>query len=259
MYPQLVLSDAMLKLLLLAKSGKALAGDFERIKTLLAFYKPHAINKQQYERIGHALESNYLTGLMQTPMAPFLKFTGSLEDLSLMTTLKLILDDKRRDFPYVNIKGASSIELNYTGTFKGVAKEDCKSHLKALCKNAKQIEIWDRYLYTNKLSPDESDSKCYELLKKIIDIVDNENVKELIIYDYNYDNSDIKKSVDRIKTENVCSHLKRDPVGASEKNYHDRYIKITSDANVLEVLLSSGFDNLFDDDKDFTYVVRFAK
>jgi hypothetical protein len=37
------------------------------------------------------------------------------------------------------------------------------------------------------------------------------------------------------------------------KNYHDRYLLID---NQIEIILTSGFDYLFDENKEFTYIVR---
>lgn len=44
-----------------------------------------------------------------------------------------------------------------------------------------------------------------------------------------------------------------DRIHQNFKNLHDRYLIID---NKIEIILTSGIDNLIDDSKDFTYIVR---
>ena len=59
----------------------------------------------------------------------------------------------------------------------------------------------------------------------------------------------------RIKLlKNICKDwiIKEDKRN-TYKNYHDRYLLID---DKIEIILTSGFDYLFDENKEFTYIVR---
>ena len=88
------------------------------------------------------------------------------------------------------------------------------------------------------------------------DVVYDEEVN-ISLCDGSKDKDALDKYLKKIKEQNTDFFYWLTDCKISEyKNCHDRYMKILSDVGSVEVLLSSGFDHLFDNQKDLTYVVR---
>lgn len=248
MNPQLVLSDELLRLYLDIGSMSPDEASRSRVQNLFSFYKPHLANKAQYQRIGKEMSPELETSLLKSGISSDL----SLEDMATKTTLKLILNESRNDFPYVNISGDEKLQLNYTGSFFKEPREKCIAHLKSLFQNAMSIQVYDKYLYVaNRPSKDN-----IELLSNILRLMDDSVCRTLTVYDS-------KPSI-KTELERIAQHCKRTfptitvrVVSSStfiEK--HDRYLIVNSSSGKVEILLSSGFENLFDNSKDFTYMIR---
>lgn len=160
--PQLVLSDSLLKKYCNLSCGIQ-TKFYSEIKNLLSFYKQHVYNVEQYRRIGIPLDDGLKTALARNNNAKSLIFEGSLENLADYTLLKIILDDEKGDYPYVNINSdTEELKMNLTGCFKkNESRKKCIDHIKRLCKNARTIIIYDKY--------------CESQLQKILNLVCNSN------------------------------------------------------------------------------------
>jgi hypothetical protein len=183
------------------------------------------------------------------------------EELYKKTKYKIILNTKKSEYPYVNING-DSVEKNFSLTFKKNENRDkLKSLLKALCENAKQIWIFDKYL----IKDDTNQTNLKNLLKEILP------KKQLKINFCNYfDNNGNSKPHKRdpnlgyknITTElsRHCNDWKMPPTIVSDptyRNLHDRYLRIeAANSEKIEIILSSGFFYVLDDTKDISALIR---
>lgn len=155
----------------------------------------------------------------------------TLEELAGKTDYKLILCDDRTDYPYVNIM-SDQISSNVTGCFyRNVSRDKAVMHIRALCRDAKKICLYDQYL-----------NGSMEVLKLILP-----NKKIELIYH--------SKQLD---TSAVASLQGYNPLWTFTPNdllltHHDRYIVID---NKIEIILSSGFMYLDLTNKELTYVIR---
>ncbi len=228
----IVLSDELLKEFYNFKRNLAFNNNI--IDRLLLYYKPpHITNFAQLKRVG--IEDRVLISQLINKGLN----RQTLEELSDKTIFKVILDKKNSNYPYVNIF-QDEIENNYTATFKRNSRDKAREHIKALLKNANSIFIYDKYLSSN----DYNWSNCK---KFFVDLIPK---KPLTIF-YKKDHlkqtfiSDIKKIYRNWKI--------KENKGANYRDLHDRYLVID---NKMEIILTSGFNYLFDEDKDFTYLIR---
>lgn len=245
---EIVLSDGLLKLYLEFKKGNSLnPQEKKKLEQLLSHYKPHQTNKDQYDRINEPMDSAMIAQLQASG------FNGLNErDLAKKTKLKLILTDAKSvyAYPYVNIDGSDSLKMCFTGTFKQKPRSKCVAHLAALCENARDITIYDKYL----CDPRNVQSGLLDSVFSLF--ANNTNVEVLL--------SPTFFSAQYAAAKNWWTQHKGNYSGitavfnqvSSTANFHDRYMKISSSAGNIEVLLSSGFDYLFQNAKDFTYVVN---
>ncbi len=225
----IVLSDALLKEYYRFQNGEEF--NSQRIKALLNMYKPHLTSVGQLKSIGiddislfqSLAASNYLS---QTP-----------EELAELTTFKLILDEERTDFPYVNIY-SDSIESNYTATYKDQERSKSIDHIKSLCANAKCIYIFDKYLLTNS-----------ETVTRVASLFP-QNPFTLFYFNDRQINQNGKT-----KIKAVCPNIKfkQQQQALNQSSHHDRYLIIDQK---IEIILTSGFENMFRTDDDFSYIVR---
>ena len=232
---QIVLSDDLLKAFCQFKRGEAC--DTRLITRLLTFYKPHLTCVNQLKRI-----DNKDSVLLQS-LAASGWIGQSIEELAERSSLKLILTTNQSDYPYVNIAGGDAIEPNYTGTFKNEPRIKAIAHLKALCQSARSIYIYDPFLkgYQERATPTIMDG-IFSLLpmSSFTLYCDDGAFMQHTKSDWKRRNSELTFK----KAEN------------SPWKKHDRYLIID---RKVEVILSSGFDYLFDTNGDFTYVVRLLK
>lgn len=135
-----VLSDELQKEFCNFKEGKAY--DRNLIENLLHYYKPSILtNTSQLKRIGKDISKQLETTLRKSGFT-----TQSLEDLAQNTTYKIILCKDKDHYPYVNING-DKIENNLTACFfKRENRQKAIEHITALCRKAKNISIYDKYI-----------------------------------------------------------------------------------------------------------------
>ena len=237
--------------------------DLDKIHHLFSYYKPHLTN---YRQMKDVLGEEYISPELQSSLlGSEVPQDASLENLAEFTRFKIILDEQKNQFPYVKIDDSDNPRLLFTGTFKkGVARTKCEEHLKSLCKNFTGLTIYDKYL-----AVDKSKEQCLKLIKKIVSLMDFSCARTLTVVCWSPNRSTIQRieNSDEWKLLNDClKNVKKDLPNfrymlcdcwqSEYKDCHDRYMKIISKTGSVEVLLSSGFENLFDSQKDFTYVVR---
>lgn len=210
--------------------------DQDIITKLLKYFKgPFATNTAQYNRIGREPSPTVNQRLRSAGFT-----TQSLEDLAEKTVFKIILSSDNNQFPYVNING-DTIENNLTGCFeRGNSREKAIKHIQALCKNAKEVCLYDKYITTrgNERAIQQNLELFASLLpKKALCIV--YQAEHLQKRDEDFLNGICNRWTFEKKT-NIPEH-------------HDRYLIID---NKIEIILTSGFSSLSDRTKEFTYIVR---
>lgn len=231
MQKSLVLSDNLLKQYYLLVHGESY--DNNLIKKLLHFYKSvHITNIEQLKRVGIE-NSSLMQGLAQNGL-----ISQTLEELSCKTKYKLILNTVKNLFPYLNIFD-DIIENNYTSThYKHTNRDKSIKHIKALLLNSNSIFIYDRYLNNNW---NNTEQFFKELVPK----------KSLTVY---YTERQLNQNnISKIKSMYNNWSVVEDRSNTGHRKLHDRYLIID---NEIEIILTSGFDYLFDDSKDFTYIIR---
>lgn len=205
--------------------------DQDIIQKMLYLYKPpHITNVAQLKRAG--IEDNPLLSLLaQSELV-----NQSVEELAARTVYKVLLDEERKDFPYVNIN-EDSVQNNYSLTF--LPKQDrgkAQEYVQALLRDANQILISDRYFKDN-----------WRITRKFFsELVPRNRLSIFYAYDH------LKGVVSDIKR--ICSHwtVKQDRLN-TYRNHHDRYVRIDG---TIEIIFTSGIDYLFDDSKECTLVIR---
>ena len=205
------------------------------IQALFNYYKtPHITNIAQLKRIG-ITDSTLLAQLVKKNLTH-----QTLLELCDKSIFKIILDSSKSDYPYVNIYG-DTLENNYSATFyRGELRTKAQEHIKSLLKDAKNIFIYDKYFENN----------WNDTQKFFKDIMPK---KPLSIFYKEYHLENKKSQIKKIYSKWT---LKKDTLQDKHHQLHDRYLIID---NKIEIILTSGFDYLFDDGKDFTYLVRVKK
>ena len=208
--------------------------DNETIQNLLNYYKsPHITNIAQLKKIG-IVNSPLFSQLLQSKLTH-----QTLLGLCDKTTFKVILDKANSNYPYVNIF-QDKIENNYSSTlYKQESRVKAQEHLKALLKDASTIFIYDIYFI---------ERKNWEYTKKFFKNIIPK--KELNIY---YKGFDLTNKGSEIKKIYKNWNFIKDSSNDKYEGLHDRYLVID---NKIEIILTSGFNYLFDESKDFTYIVR---
>lgn len=169
----------------------------------------------------------------------------SIETISKGTIYKVILSSQTNvNFPYVSIYD-DKVENNFTATFmQNDNRQKAKEHLKALLENAKCIFVYDLYLFNNNVWKSFIDfaQQCFP--NKQLNIF----YPQSIVAEQN-----IQSQCSQIVQNNSQWSFSPDRTHQNFTNLHDRYLIID---NKIEIILTSGIDNLIDDSKDFTYIVR---
>lgn len=226
---QIVLEDELLEAYYQFKSGST-ENSF-RATRLLNFYKPHLTNVSQLVRINRGDDA------LKQQLAQAGYISQAIEDLANLTTLKLILSASNSSYPYVNVMGKDELDMNFTGTFKNTSRTKAMDHIKNLCLQANSILIYDKYI----------SDKPEKILMKIFNLFP---VKKFTLF--YHDNQLKQETITKWKSVNKLVTIKKDTRG-NYHGFHDRYLVID---DKLEIILSSGFDNLLSNNNDFTYVLR---
>jgi len=227
----LVLSDALYREFHAFKHGQS--HDSLMVEKLLNLYKPPLLtNIKQLRRIG--VED--ISRIAALASAGFVD--QSLLDLCSKTFYKLILNNKLSDYPFVNING-DSIRNNYTVTHEpGEKRTKIHSYLRALLAQASWVIIHDPYIVDNWVT-----TKLF--FQKLCPS------KPLTIH---CTTKIPKPKITEIKA--ICNQWKLPPHDKFKQKYrgmHDRYLIIDGQ---VEIILTSGIDYLFSDEKECTIIVR---
>ncbi|MCK5720035.1 MAG: hypothetical protein KAH84_08845, partial [Thiomargarita sp.] len=224
----IVLSDELLKAYYYFKNSQPAKQD--TIENLFKYYiSGHLTNCKQLEDIG--IKDDSLK--QQLAQEGYIKQT--LEELCEKTIYKFILNTERDDYPYININ-SDRMERNFTATYgKKESRNKTIEHMKALCKNASTIVIYDRFI----------NDKVIQEIAKIFP----KKTLNIFYKDKQLSQEQISKFLKKI-----CKNWTvRKDTKSAYNDCHDRYLLIDDQ---IEIILTSGFDYLFDENKDFTYIVR---
>lgn len=215
--------------------------DQKLIKTLLSYRingEVFIFNIDQAKRCGVQLDSSLESQLRHKKLN-----SQSLEDLAKETLYKGVLSINNDKFPYINIYNGK-IKPTISGTYyKNESRDNAIAHIKALCEKAKKITILDKYLTS---TTDSINVLADNILpRKSIDVVLHDKSIER-----GYD-----PKIAKSKLSQKYNAWKIDLQNLSVYSHHDRYILIDDE---IEVIISSGLDNLSSTDKDVTYIVKCA-
>jgi len=225
----LVLSDELLKEFYNFKHNKKFNNQI--VEKLLHFYKIHITNIEQLKRIG-VIDSSLFQSLSQNNL-----ISQTLEELSKITIFKIILNTVKDKYPYLNIK-KDKLENNITSTYKKQEiRNKSREYIKELLSGAKYIFIYDLYIMNN-----------WNTTKRFFDELIPKKSLTIFYTDNHLKQNDISKIKQIYKWT-----IKEDTTNKQISNLHDRYLIID---NKIEIILTSGFDYLFDESKDFTYIMR---
>jgi len=210
----------------------------ELLQKLFKYLQPFSISRRQLDNLDLdiAIKSKIISG-----GDIIIPVDAKTENQLINSTLyKIMLTDNKNSYPYVNIL-LDEVDINYTATYKeGENRDKAKKHIKNLLSNTTQIGIIDKYL-----SPPSNSqwNKIFGLLKYILP-------KRGITLNIYFDNSLSQRDIKNI----LESHNNKWNVNLNRYNdsIHDRYIE----SEKLKILLSSGFLNLANTSKDFTYIVK---
>jgi hypothetical protein len=163
------------------------------------------------------------------------------------TKFKLLLTigdvEDTDEFTIVDARQPSGLDVAYFETFlSGQDRNKAILHIKALLSDKQNIEIYDPYLV--------------DKFNKVKTILINILHQQAHVFIYSYFKTDNEKQ--QIASQ-IRNHVKKIKCfNYDGKNMHDRYIKANNrkGAKDLEVILSSGFEYLADNDKDITYMIK---
>lgn len=223
----LVLDDNLIKLYHDFKHGVDL--NTKELAGFLRYYRPmHKTNLSQL------LRCNIEDTALLSALAADVDKDKSLEDLCNLTIFKYILTTERKPQPYLNIfSDYFTTEIVYSFN-KDDERFPFLEHLKRLCQDAKYIFITDKYLNEG-------------LARKLIDYFP-ESISIHLTYKFQELGSKLKEYFPKIRF--------KDNKHSTYAKLHDRYIRIEND---IEIIITSGIDNLFDTTKDCTVIIRYLK
>lgn len=227
--PDLVIDDDLLIQYYDFIRGKK--GKDATISALLYHYRhEHLTNIAQLERIGMPLPVQVVRQLAQRPERKY-----DLEELAKLTKYKVILSQKENPaYPYLNIFN-DVYDNTFTAAFKRhEVRDKAFDHLKALCRNASKIWIYDNF-FNRSLKENVETLKRFLPQKKLLLTYPEGQLEEIDINDLH----------------TFCPYWSF--AGEKLVTHHDRYIIID---NKIEVILTSGFINFSETTKDCTYIVR---
>ncbi|NDV60255.1 hypothetical protein [Bacteroides sp. 519] len=205
--------------------------DTEMVKRLLHYYKaPFLTNIAQIERTGVKIGKTLEVALRKAGFKQ-----QSLEDLAKKTVYKVILTTGSDQFPYINIYN-DKIENNFCGCFfRNESRSKAIDHIKALCEDALEICIYDKYF---------SQKNGMQNLRLLSSLLPNKKLE--IVCDSRHIEAD-----DIVWLQRYCSYWVFNKQRLD--SYHDRYLVIDKRT---EVILTSGFDHLGSTTNEFSYIVR---
>lgn len=216
--------------------------DVDLVEQIFRYYKKRPLFKKSY------CLRYYNDKATQTSI--FSGLNIRFDDLEAMaqhnTTFKVILSRDKSKFPYICISN-DKMENNLSATFRANEPRDkAIEHLRALMSGVKFVFIYDRYLTTNRVW-----AQFMRVCKAKI-FPDKINIQ------YPKEQDKIHMEKQNFTLKDKTPELKKlgfgwTAVDKKYKNLHDRYLVID---DKIEVILTSGIDNLMRKDRDFTYIVR---
>ena len=220
------------------KFKRGMPVNIEMVENLLSYYKPkHIINLRQIE----FLKKHNINISDDEKMLIMQSGYGNikLDSLTKHTKYKIALSTKKTNFPYVNING-DTIKNVYSAKFEvSKSRDKALRHFKALINEAQTITIYDKYLKYNDFIF--FYKKCCNK-NLTINVFESKKLTE-------QNKNDIKKLSSKINIGSIKEYNKN--------STHDRYLLVEyKNSRKIEILLSSGFDNLMQTNKDFTYVLK---
>lgn len=228
---QIVLSDKLLGEFESFRKNRPV-NDTSLFMQLLNMYKaPHITNIAQLKRIG-VEDAPLFMQLVQNGFKD-----QSLEELAGETVYKIILSEEKDDYPYVSVS-ESRFKNRYTITHSpGDSRKKTIVYLQKLLEKAESIFIYDKHIKTRWQS-------CIMFFHEIIP------KKPLAIF---YTEGHLKTKESDIKSIFSGWSVKADRTNKTYSNLHDRYLVIDSK---VEIILTSGFDYLFDSSKELTIIIN---
>ncbi|HCB1681171.1 TPA: hypothetical protein U2L63_002236 [Citrobacter braakii] len=221
---------------------------YKKLLKKLSF--PYSTNKKQWME-AKVLGLNDLT---YNRILPMLMNEGekddSLEELASKSALKVILtEDPLKKLPYVHYKDGM-ISNNVTIKINAnESRDDLKTYLELLCRDACKIVICDNYFAKNW---DNTKSLFYSILPRS---------RLFIEYAETPVNLNVVLNSTKITNQFAQSIYSewsvQQTIYPKYTNCHDRYLLIEMPSHKIEILLSSGFDHIWKTNpKELTCVFR---
>jgi hypothetical protein len=226
---------------------KTIRRRFERL--LSSFEPPYITNLTQLKRIKSDLPFERYQRLVEQFANISIK-DQSLEDMALMTTYKLILTDdgSQTELPYLNIKHKNMQKPYAVSLAAEQSRQALIIYLRTLCSSAQTVLICDNYIGKNWARTQSFFTQI--LPRKALNIEFVDTASTTSVHPQYYNRQFI--TADYAKT--IWSQWQVNKKEQTQyNNRHDRYLLID---NKLEVMLSSGFDYLFNHNKEITCVFR---
>lgn len=234
---KVVLDDSLFKFYHDFRStGMVAAADQYKLERLLRYAHVGILcNLRQYEACGINIEAN-----LKSQLAHKGEKSQTVEELaqthkdSYRIILTVDKPDVHKPFPYINIFDEKvDLESCYAGSYDIAQTRDFAiAHIAGLCQKAETLIIYDKYISEKPGN--------IGLLKKILPhrrlTVRHRHLK--------------KNFITELQAEHATWTFQEDK---SLEDRHDRYLVID---NRLEIILTSGFDNLAHTHGDFTYIIR---
>lgn len=213
----------------------------DNIKRLLKYIQlPIVVSSHQNEKYSNAQYIKQLRG--------YIKIVDKANDTQLInsTKYKLMLTTNRSSSNMINIKNDNLKHILSASCSNSTQKIKAKEHIKSLIQDAKEINIYDKYL--SKINDDGRDIWNITNLQILKDILpQKENITINIYCKYDWDGKDREDDLDTFYPDWTINKFDWD------NNMHDRYIIVDK----LSILLSSGFEHLSQtSSKDFTYIIE---
>ena len=214
---------------------------------------PYLTNAKQIVRCKEHLPREIVDDLLPYHLNMSIK-DETLEELSIRTVHRVILSDNEDKIPFININ-TPKIDTYYAMTCKaGEPRDEIIKHIKNLCSESKCISFIDKYLYNGVIN-----GVCR--FEEILPASGAEIVcyAELCFFSNRHTTrKKFKRNFDALA--NYFSGLgilgKFRIKTKSYSGIHDRYILIDCDSYKYKVILSSGFDNLFNTQKEITCIFQ---
>lgn len=246
----LVLDDELLAFLYEIKNGTLDASslDEKKLSNFFKFYRPYLTNIAQLNRLHAAgnindVQLNRLS--IQLGRIPSISKLSLAELATHHTNLKIILTENPSQLNtcYVDIN-KSIFDSHYVISKKPQeSRDDLHKVLRHIFASTKFITLCDKYIPKNS----SSFLKFLELLPASCRIHCNSLCKS---EEFPEELEELRK---KIAIEYPSLSINSDKF-YSEHKFHDRYIKVD---NNLEIILSSGFDYLFNKDKEISCIFRY--